>query len=116
MRGLLHGFINYHSIAPTSNCPSNPVLTALGRDPQGHAGDCFEAAINRFTPDPGVIANPDLPTSAQPTLSREHSARQRDLLPVETLLALTPGVVSTPTVLVGSSPKGDLAAPLLSGT
>jgi hypothetical protein len=54
VRRLLHAFIDYHSIAPSGNCPFNPVLTALGRYPQPQAGGFFESVIDRFTPDPGI--------------------------------------------------------------
>jgi len=40
----------------------------------------------------GAAAGLDPRASAQPTLSRQHFARERDLHPVETLLTLTPGV------------------------
>ena len=52
MRRLLHVFINFRTIAPSCNCPSNPVWTALGGHPQAYAAGCFRAAIGRFTPDP----------------------------------------------------------------
>src|SRR5712671_1781017 len=52
MSRLLHGIINYHSVTPGCSCPSNPVLTVLERHAPAHAGGCFEAAIDRFTPDP----------------------------------------------------------------
>src|SRR6266705_6205164 len=54
MSRLLHGLINYLSVTPGCSCPSNPVLTVLERHAPAHAGGCFEAAIDRFTPDPSI--------------------------------------------------------------
>ena len=56
MSRLLHGIINYHSVTPGCSCPSNPMLTVLERHAPAHAGGCFEAAIDRFTPDPSTTA------------------------------------------------------------
>ena len=41
MRRLLHGFINFRTIVPSSNCSSKPVLTALGRHSRAHAAGCY---------------------------------------------------------------------------
>src|SRR5664279_935734 len=44
----------FRTIAPSFNCPSNPVLTALGRYSQPYAAGCFRAASGRITPDPSI--------------------------------------------------------------